>query len=184
MGTLRQAGFTELTLAINLSATQLNDPDLPVFLEEQLRRYKLSANLFELELTESLLANSIGETISTMQRLKTLGFRLAIDDFGTGYSSLSYLRQMPVDTIKIDKSFVFGMLDNQADFDIITSTIAMVRKLGLEVVAEGVETQAQCKALLQHHCDIGQGYLFAKPLPAVDLAVQLKLSLDDKGCWR
>ncbi|GHG76794.1 hypothetical protein GCM10010919_31930 [Alishewanella longhuensis] len=181
---LRQAGFTELTVAINLSAAQLNDPNLPVFLQQQLQHHQLSAAMFELELTESLLANSIGETITNMQRLKALGFRLAIDDFGTGYSSLSYLRQMPVDTIKIDKSFVFGMLDNQADFDIITSTIAMVRKLGLEVVAEGVETQAQCKALLQHHCDIGQGYLFAKPLPAVDLAAQLKLCLDDKGCWR
>lgn len=184
MVALREAGFTELTVAINLSAAQLNDPELPQFLQKQLRCYRLPASLFELELTESLLANSIGETITNMQRLKALGFRLAIDDFGTGYSSLSYLRQMPVDTIKIDKSFVFGMLDNQADFDIITSTIAMVRKLGLEVVAEGVETQAQCKALLQHHCDIGQGYLFAKPLPTANLADTLQECVDELGRWR
>lgn len=184
MNTLQNAGFMQLSVAINLSAAQLNDPELPQFLQKQLAQHQLPAAIFELELTESLLATNIDETISNMQRLKALGFRLAIDDFGTGYSSLSYLRQMPVDTIKIDKSFVFGMLDNQADFEIITSTIAMVRKLGLEVVAEGVETQAQYKALLQHHCDIGQGYLFAKPLPTANLADSLHELLDEQGRWR
>ncbi|MCC5450818.1 EAL domain-containing protein [Rheinheimera sp. UJ51] len=181
---LQAAGFTDTTMAINLSAAQLNDAKLPAFLDALLQQHQLSAALFELELTESMLANNINETIKSMQRLKSRGFRLAIDDFGTGYSSLSYLRQMPVDTIKIDKSFVFGMLDNQADFDIITSTIAMVRKLGLEVVAEGVETQAQCKTLTQHQCDIGQGYLFSRPIPSDTLIAQLQANLHDNGQWR
>lgn len=181
--TLKAAEFSALTIAINLSASQLNDPKLADLLQSLLLRYQLEASDFELELTENLLVNSIGETISSMQRLKALGFRLAIDDFGTGYSSLSYLRQMPVDTIKIDKSFVFGMLDNKADFDIITSTIDMVRKLGLAVVAEGVETEAQCLALVQHHCDIGQGYLFAKPLPSADIVSQLHGRIDEQGGW-
>jgi len=184
MTQLRKDGFSDLTLAINLSAAQLNDPKLADYLDSMLKLHALPAELFELELTESMLANNISETIISMQRLKQRGFRLAIDDFGTGYSSLSYLRQMPVDTIKIDKSFVFGMLDNQADFDIITSTIAMVRKLGLEVVAEGVETQAQCKTLIQHQCDIGQGYLFSKPIPALGLSAKLLENLDDYGRWR
>ena len=91
---------------------------------------------------------------------------------------------MPVDIIKIDKSFVFGMLDNQADFDIITSTIAMVRKLGLEVVAEGVETQAQAKTLQQHACDIGQGYLFSRPIPSNELVSRIQAGLDESGRWR
>lgn len=184
MATLRSAGWRDLTIAINLSAAQLNDLKLLAYLDEMLTRYDLPADVFELELTESMLAKNIEDTIVSMQRLKQRGFRLAIDDFGTGYSSLSYLRQMPVDTIKIDKSFVFGMLDNQADFDIITSTIAMVRKLGLEVVAEGVETQAQCKTLIQHQCDIGQGYLFSKPVPAAELNKHLLKHIDENGQWR
>lgn len=181
---LQQQGFSELTIAINLSTAQLNDPALPALLDRLNQRYPQAAGYLEFELTESLLANNIPATIASMQLLKARGFRLAIDDFGTGYSSLSYLRQMPVDIIKIDKSFVFGMLDNQADFDIITSTIAMVRKLGLEVVAEGVETQAQAKTLTQHACDIGQGYLFSKPIPAKDIVQRLQDGLDQDGQWR
>ncbi|MFN3900552.1 MAG: putative bifunctional diguanylate cyclase/phosphodiesterase [Alishewanella aestuarii] len=184
MAGLRQAGLGDLQLAINLSPAQLTDPGLPVVLEQLLQKYQLNAADFEFELTESMLAKNLTETINSMQRLKAQGFALAIDDFGTGYSSLSYLRQLPVDTIKIDKSFVFGMLDNQADYDIITSTIAMVRKLGLQVVAEGVETQAQAKSLLQHQCDQGQGYLFARPIPAANLVQTLTENINQLQQWR
>ncbi|WP_333609049.1 putative bifunctional diguanylate cyclase/phosphodiesterase [Arsukibacterium sp.] len=183
MQQLQQAGYTDISIAINLSAEQLTDSALPQFLNDLLQQYQLPAHCFELELTESLLVQNINETIKTMHKLKAIGFMFAIDDFGTGYSSLSYLRQMPVDTIKIDKSFVFGMLDNQADFDIITSTIAMVKKLGLEVVAEGVETQAQCRMLKEHQCDIAQGYLFSRPVPASQLLAHLDAHLDEQGCW-
>lgn len=184
MAGLRQAGLGDVQLAINLSPAQLTDPGLPLVLEQLLLKYQLNAADFEFELTESMLAKNLTETINSMQRLKSQGFALAIDDFGTGYSSLSYLRQLPVDTIKIDKSFVFGMLDNQADYDIITSTIAMVRKLGLQVVAEGVETQAQAKSLLQHQCDQGQGYLFARPIPAASLIQTLTENLNPLQQWR
>ncbi|MDD4864753.1 MAG: EAL domain-containing protein [Alishewanella agri] len=184
LANLQQQGFADLRLAINLSTAQLNDPELPAFLDKMLKLYPQAAGSLEFELTESLLATNIPDTIASMQQLKARGFRLAIDDFGTGYSSLSYLRQMPVDIIKIDKSFVFGMLDNQADFDIITSTIAMVRKLGLEVVAEGVETQAQAKTLQQHACDIGQGYLFSRPIPSNELVSRIQAGLDESGRWR
>ncbi len=104
-----------------------------------------------------------------METLKSLGFSFAIDDFGTGYSSLAYLKQMPVDVIKIDKSFIFGMLENHSDYQIIMSTIAMVKNLGLMVVAEGVETSAQLRSLMQNDCDLIQGYYFSKPIPEVEL---------------
>ena len=108
-------------------------------------------------------------TIEMMESLKAMGFSFAIDDFGTGYSSLAYLKKMPVDVIKIDKSFVFGMLENHSDFQIITSTIAMVKNLGLLVVAEGVETQAQLRSLIENDCDIIQGYYYSKSIPEHEL---------------
>jgi EAL domain-containing protein (putative c-di-GMP-specific phosphodiesterase class I) len=113
-------------------------------------------------------------TLKSMNELKDMGFHFAIDDFGTGYSSLSYLKQMPVDIIKVDKSFVFGMLENDADFQIITSTIAMVHALDLIVIAEGVENRAQLQVLKEHQCDIAQGYFFAKPLTEEQLLSFLK----------
>ena len=117
------------------------------YLEELLVEFNLKAGSFELELTEQTLVKDIDKAIVTMDSLRLLGFSFAIDDFGTGYSSLAYLKRMPVDVIKIDKSFIFGMLENHADFQIIMSTIAMVKNLGLTVIAEGVETQAQLRSL-------------------------------------
>ena len=117
-----------------------------------------------------------------MHSLKALGFTFSIDDFGTGYSSLSYLKKMPVDCIKIDNCFVSGMLDNQADMQIVSSTIAMVRNLGMKVTAEGVETRAQLRLLKAEHCDLVQGYLFSKPISENSLLEKLNL-LVDKGLW-
>jgi EAL domain-containing protein (putative c-di-GMP-specific phosphodiesterase class I) len=112
-----------------------------------------------------------------------MGIHFAIDDFGTGYSSLSYLKKMPMDCIKIDKSFLSGMLENAADFQIIASTIAMVQKLQLQVVAEGVETREQLELLRQQGCDIAQGYLIARPIPQPELAGFLEEQFP-KGIWR
>jgi EAL domain-containing protein (putative c-di-GMP-specific phosphodiesterase class I) len=98
-----------------------------------------------------------------------MGFIFSIDDFGTGYSSLAYLKQMPVDIIKIDRSFVSGMSDNSADMQIVSSTIAMVQKLGMRVVAEGIETLAQMRLLQSLSCEIGQGYYISRPIPESDL---------------
>lgn len=159
-----QQGFADIRLAINLSASQFLDPNLGKVLRDLLSEFQLSARHFELELTERTLVKDFEVTLQSMNELKELGFHFAIDDFGTGYSSLSYLKQMPVDIIKIDKSFVFGMLENDADFQIITSTIAMVHALDLTVVAEGVENRAQLQVLKEHQCDFAQGYFFAKPM--------------------
>jgi len=176
---LRSRGYPHIRLAINLSAGQFLDPKLPKVLQALSLEFALSASHFELELTERTLVKNIDATLSAMRQLKAMGFGFSIDDFGTGYSSLSYLKQMPVDVIKIDKSFVFGMLENDADYQIIASTIAMVQKLELKVVAEGVENRAQLQLLKKHKCDIGQGYYFAKPLNDEQLALFLRDEVPD-----
>ena len=131
----------------------------------------------------SRLVKDIDKAIVTMEKLKSLGFSFAIDDFGTGYSSLAYLKRMPVDVIKIDKSFVFGMLENHSDYQIIMSTIAMVKNLDLIVVAEGVETAAQLRSLTENGCNIIQGYYFSKPVPEVELIEFITTHIHD-GHWK
>jgi diguanylate cyclase (GGDEF)-like protein len=166
---LKKLGHSDCKIAINLSAGQFADPELSNFLVRLLDQHQLSPQYFELELTEQTLVKDIDKTIAVMNELKLLGFSFAIDDFGTGYSSLAYLKKMPVDVIKIDKSFVFGMLEKKVDHQIIMSTIAMVKNLELIVVAEGVETEAQLRILAENDCDIIQGYYFAKPVPDVEI---------------
>ncbi|WP_286234497.1 putative bifunctional diguanylate cyclase/phosphodiesterase [Thalassotalea sediminis] len=162
-------GLTDVRMAINLSAGQFIDPQLPQYLSGLLDEFNFNARRFELELTEQTLVKDIDRAINTMNLLKESGFSFAIDDFGTGYSSLAYIKKMPIDVIKIDKSFVFGMLENHADYQIIMSTIAMVKNLGLTVIAEGVESSAQLRSLAESECDIIQGYYFSKPIPEADL---------------
>jgi len=179
---LNKTGYKNLRIAINLSAAQFADPGLTDFLVKQVNAFDVLATDIELELTERTLVEDIDTTLATMNRLKELGFTFSIDDFGTGYSSLSYLKKMPVDCIKIDKCFVSGMLDNQADMQIVSSTIAMVRNLGMKVTAEGVENRAQLRILKREACDLVQGYLFSKPISEHELFEQLNL-LVDKGVW-
>jgi len=180
---IKKYGLTDMRIAINLSAGQFIDANLPHFLKELLQEFSISAQSFELELTEQTLVKDMEHTIAMMESLKKIGFSFAIDDFGTGYSSLAYLKKMPVDVIKIDKSFVFGMLENHSDFQIITSTIAMVKNLGLMVVAEGVETKAQLRSLTENDCDIIQGYYYSKPIHEIDIFTMLDEQTVD-GYWK
>ena len=180
---LKKYGLEDARIAINLSAGQFMDANLPHFLKDLLAEFSLTARSFELELTEQTLVKNMDHTIAMMESLKTIGFSFAIDDFGTGYSSLAYLKRMPVDVIKIDKSFIFGMLENHSDFQIIISTIAMVKGLGLKVVAEGVETQAQLRSLTENDCDIIQGYYYSKPIPEKDLFTMLDKQITS-GYWK
>jgi diguanylate cyclase (GGDEF)-like protein len=180
---MRSAGLSDIIIAINLSAAQFADANLQRYLEGLLDEFNLNAENFELELTEHTLVKDIDKAIVTMDALRTTGFSFAIDDFGTGYSSLAYLKRMPVDVIKIDKSFVVGMLENHADFQIIMSTIAMVKNLGLTVIAEGVETQAQLRTLTENDCDLIQGYYFSKPIPEVEIIEFINREIID-GNWR
>lgn len=179
----KEHGLKEFTIAINLSAMQFLDPNLIDYLRQLMRRFNITAKYFELELTEQTLVSDIDHAIDVMKRLKEIGFTFAIDDFGTGYSSLAYLKKMPVDVIKIDKSFVFGMLENDSDYQIIMSTIAMVKNLRLKVVAEGVESSAQLRSLTINDCDIVQGYYFSKPIPEGEVIDFIDEKIDD-GYWK
>ncbi|MDF3125896.1 EAL domain-containing protein [Rheinheimera sp. 1928-s] len=180
---LLHSGWHHFRIAINLSAEQFVDPQLIPTLKRLLDKYELQGSYFELELTERTLVQSIDTMLNIMSQIKAMGIHFAIDDFGTGYSSLSYLKKMPMDCIKIDKSFLSGMLENAADFQIIASTIAMVQKLQLQVVAEGVETREQLELLRQQGCDIAQGYLIARPIPQPELAGFLEEHFP-KGIWQ
>ncbi|TWX69296.1 EAL domain-containing protein [Colwellia sp. C1TZA3] len=180
---MRDVGLSDVIIAINLSAAQFADVNLLGYLEGLLKEFDLNAESFELELTEQTLVKDMDKAIATMDALRLIGFSFAIDDFGTGYSSLVYLKRMPVDVIKIDKSFVFGMLDNDADFQIIMSTIAMVKNLGLIVIAEGVETQAQLRSLTENDCDLIQGYYFSKPIPEAEIFDFIRCDIVD-GHWK
>ena len=183
MDELVSAGYDEINIAINLSAGQFADDGLVDFLKALVVEFGLPASKFELELTEHTLVKDIDKTLETMEVLKAMGFTFAIDDFGTGYSSLGYLKKMPVEVIKIDKSFIFGMLENQADYQIIMSTIAMVQKLGLTVIAEGVESSAQLNALKHNHCNLVQGYYYSRPIPEHELMYFVEHKFE-KGFWK
>ncbi|CAB3803356.1 bifunctional diguanylate cyclase/phosphodiesterase [Pararobbsia alpina] len=153
-------------LAINLSAQQFEETGVADNIQEIVRAAGLTPACFELELTESALMGNVQRAIEVMHTLKRAGFALSIDDFGTGYSSLAYLKRLPVDTLKIDISFVRDMLTVRHDYNIVTTITGMARSFGLRSIAEGVEESAQAEALLALGCDEAQGYYFGRPEPA------------------
>ena len=171
---LSDNGLGNLQVAINLSPKQFSDPDLVASIASILKEEQLPACLLELELTEGLLLDATDDTRLQLDQLKEMGLTLAMDDYGTGYSSLSYLKKFPIDVIKIDRSFVKDIPDNQNDMEITSAVIAMAHNLKLKVVAEGIETAAQLAFLRRHRCDVGQGYLFDRPIPGDDLMEKLK----------
>ncbi|WP_054886020.1 bifunctional diguanylate cyclase/phosphodiesterase [Pseudomonas sp. NBRC 111130] len=171
---LQQAGMGCLHVAINLSPKQFSDPDLVASIGLILKEEGLPPHLLELELTEGLLLEATEDTHRQLDELKALGLTLAMDDFGTGYSSLSYLKKFPIDIIKIDRSFINEIPDNQDDMEITSAVVAMAHNLKLKVVAEGIETPAQLAFLRRHRCDVGQGYLFDRPIPGRELEEKLK----------
>lgn len=171
---LSAAGMGNLQVAINLSPKQFSDPDLVASIATILKEEQLPANLLELELTEGLLLEATEDTRLQLDQLKSFGLTLAMDDFGTGYSSLSYLKKFPIDIIKIDRSFIHEIPDNQDDMEITSAVIAMAHNLKLKVVAEGIETAEQLAFLRRHRCDVGQGYLFDRPIPGAELLEKLK----------
>ncbi|MFI8741413.1 sensor domain-containing protein [Stutzerimonas zhaodongensis] len=171
---LAALGIGNPQVAINLSPKQFSDPDLVGSIAAILSEEQLPPDRLELELTESLLLEATEETRQQLIGLKALGVTLAMDDFGTGYSSLSYLKKFPIDVIKIDRSFIKDIPDNQDDIEITSAVIAMARNLNLKVVAEGIETVEQLTFLRHQRCDIGQGYLFDKPIPGDQLLTSLR----------
>ena len=159
-----QAGH-ELTVSVNLSVRNLLDPDLPALISDLLKIYRLAPRALELEITESMLMSDPDRSLVTLTRLSQLGVGLSVDDYGTGYSSLANLRRLPIDELKIDRSFVSPMLSDESDLIIVRSTINLGHDLGLKVVAEGVEDEATLHRLEKLGCDLAQGYHFSKPLP-------------------
>lgn len=158
----------EVEVAVNISSQQLYQSDLKKTVMKALFEASIRPNLLQLELTESLLMRDVDATVSTLTYLKDAGVSLAIDDFGTGYSSLNYLKKFPLDALKIDRSFVAELDDNNDDAAICAAIIAMAHRLGLQVIAEGIETDYQLEFLRDQGCEIGQGYLLGRPLPASD----------------
>ncbi|UXZ45732.1 putative bifunctional diguanylate cyclase/phosphodiesterase [Pseudomonas soli] len=171
---LREAGLGNLHVAINLSPKQFSDPELVGSIAGILKEEALPPHLLELELTEGLLLEATEDTHRQLDELKALGLTLAMDDFGTGYSSLSYLKKFPIDIIKIDRSFINEIPDNQDDMEITSAVVAMAHNLKLKVVAEGIETPEQLAFLRRHRCDVGQGYLFDRPIPGRELSEKLR----------
>jgi diguanylate cyclase (GGDEF)-like protein len=158
-----------LEVAVNLSARSLLDPQLPDLVGELLARWDVAPSRLTLELTESFLMAESGRSIGVMGRLSGIGVRLSIDDFGTGYSSMSHLKRLPLQEIKIDRSFVEHMREDPNDAMIVSATVELGRNLGLRVVAEGVEDQATLEALARIRCDTAQGFQVSVPLPAAEM---------------
>jgi EAL domain-containing protein (putative c-di-GMP-specific phosphodiesterase class I) len=163
---LEELPDSPLVMSVNLSARQFASPDLVDDIRGILDATRLPADRLELEITESTLLEEGEESATTLRSLRDLGVHLVLDDFGTGYSSLSYLRRLPLDTIKIDRSFIDGIdADTGSNLPIVQAVIALAHGLGIEVVAEGIETAAQSATLRELVCDRGQGYYYARPQP-------------------
>ncbi len=168
---IRQARAWELAglrvpVAVNLSMRNIHDPQLPQTIAQLLQRWDASPDLLRLEMTETVLAADPERALQTMDSLRAMGVHIALDDFGTGYSSLAYLNRLPLDEIKIDRSFVVGMIDDESSATIVRATVELGHGLGYAVVAEGVENTATRQQLTALGCDAIQGYVVARPMPA------------------
>jgi diguanylate cyclase (GGDEF)-like protein/excisionase family DNA binding protein len=172
---------SQLVISVNLSARQFTQPDLVEQVAEILAETGLPANLLELEITESVLMDQSEAGTRALRALREVGVKLVLDDFGTGYSSLSYLKHLPLDTIKIDQSFVQGLESEGANLPIVQAVIALAHGLGMGVVAEGIETAGQLAGLRSLGCDRGQGFLYARPMPPTDLEPMLVAGIAPKG---
>jgi EAL domain-containing protein (putative c-di-GMP-specific phosphodiesterase class I) len=155
----------DLILSVNVSAKQFCQADFVAQVKSAAQRHAINPMRLKLELTEGMLLENINDTITTMNALNEVGVQFSLDDFGTGYSSLQYLKQLPLDQLKIDQSFVRDIATNNSDIAIVRTIVAMARSLDMDVIAEGVETEEQRQLLLKNGCSNYQGYLFGMPLP-------------------
>ncbi|HSW25855.1 MAG TPA: EAL domain-containing protein, partial [Burkholderiaceae bacterium] len=170
----QRAGLPPVRVSVNLSPRQLNDPELLAAVQDVLAETGLKPDLLELEVTESSVMHNVERALEVLCALKDMGLRLAIDDFGTGYSSLAQLKRFPIDTLKVDRSFIRELPADSEDKAIAEAIIAMGRTLSLTVVAEGVETREQQEFLRERLCDQMQGFFFSKPVAAADFAELLR----------
>jgi EAL domain-containing protein (putative c-di-GMP-specific phosphodiesterase class I) len=152
-------------IAVNVSSKQFRQPDFVAQVEKAVSKHKIKAASLKLELTESLVLDNVEDTIDKMNALKEFGVSFSMDDFGTGYSSLSYLKRLPLDQIKIDQSFVRDITTNKTDMLMVKTILDLGKNFGMNVIAEGVETEIQLQMLEMSGCTSFQGYLFSKPVP-------------------
>lgn len=167
-------GFTDINVAVNLSARQFKDADLIQNVEEAIAETNINPQHLEFEITESIALEDIEYSISVIRKLKDMGLKFSLDDFGTGYSSMNYLKHLPVNNLKIDKSFLDTVMENRNDQTIVSTIIRLAQTLDLVVIAEGVENDDQAVFLKNAHCDKAQGYLYSKPIPKEDASTLLK----------
>ena len=160
---LLKSGYSNFKIAVNLSDVQLRNQKLITYVKYLCDIYKIDGRYIEFEITEGILIKSYEDTLRSLYELKKLGSTIALDDFGTGYSSLNYLTKLPIDALKIDRSFVIDMIENHKSRWIVENIIQLSHKLGIEVVAEGVELEEQVDYLKSILCDIVQGYFYSKP---------------------
>ncbi|WP_448204061.1 putative bifunctional diguanylate cyclase/phosphodiesterase [Azospirillum sp. sgz302134] len=165
----RLPGSATLFMSVNLSTRQLNDPDVVSLVRDVLRETGAEPSWIKLEITESAVMEKAEQAIRLLQSLRGLGIKMSIDDFGTGYSSLSYLHKLPIDSLKVDRSFVMAMHHSEENRAIVRIIMDLARLLGFDVIAEGIETSADANLLRALACDYGQGYHFARPMPAADV---------------
>ena len=170
----KRDGLGEVSIAINLASPSFRKPHLVDELRALIERYELRPAQLQIEATETMLMESAGATLKTLEDLHALGVKLSIDDFGTGYSSLSYLRRFPVDQLKIDRSFVSEMTHNTVDAAIVAAIISLGLNMKREIVAEGVETMQQARLLHRQGCELMQGFVFSRPLPAAAMTALLQ----------
>jgi EAL domain-containing protein (putative c-di-GMP-specific phosphodiesterase class I) len=163
-----------LVVSVNLSARQLREPDLVENVSRVIRESGLPVELLKLEITESVAMTEGDSVMGKLNDLRALGLRLAVDDFGTGYSSMSYLSTLPVETLKIDRSFISRMLRSQDDYAIVEAIVSLAKMLHLSITSEGVELPEEAFALRQLGCDRAQGYYYARPLPADAITQMLR----------
>ena len=172
---IHAAGFRDCTMAVNVSPVQIRKAGFVDVVKQELQASGLAPGSLELEIVESAVLYDTDQVIQTLNELSELGVHIAIDDFGTGFSSLSYLKLMPANKIKIDRSFIKDVIQNRDDAAITQGVISMAHHLSLEVVAEGVETEAHAAFLRRNHCDLLQGYVYARPMPFADLTEYMQL---------
>jgi len=171
----RDIGLVDVRIAVNLSAYQFEQDDIINKIIENLKKNNIPGNMLEIEITENVLMKDIENTINKLKKLSNYGVKIAIDDFGTGYSSLNYLKKLPIDTLKIDRSFINDMHNSKEDSSIIKAIIAMAKGMNLNIISEGVETEEQLQQLIEWRCKNMQGFLFSRPITNFD-AVKMLMS--------
>ncbi len=170
---LEDMGFDDVSIGVNISAKQFSDSDIFHLIQEAIEETGINPKHLDVEITESTLMNNPEHVIDYLDRMKGLGISLSIDDFGTGYSSLNYLKRFPVDTLKIDRSFIIDIAENPKDEAIAVTIITLAHSMGMTVLAEGVELPRQAEILAHHGCDVIQGFLYSKPIPLADATARL-----------